>query len=145
MTEAGKQESKHVGAGQTPMCESWKILTLPWLFGRALRYGSEKERFPCWCVLMRLELVGPATACLAVDLERRDYLLQLLSSLLPPPNATFIKGTGDFGSVSPSSQSGCFGVKVAPDSTDTEQTPSHISRSEGGVRGVCFTQSSWQQ
>lgn len=103
MTEAGKQESKHVGAGQTPMCESWKILTLPWLFGCALRYGSEKGRFPCWCVLMRLELVGPATACLPVDLERRDYLLQLLSSLLLPPNATFIKGTGDIGFVSPSS------------------------------------------
>lgn len=47
--------------------------------GSALLYGSEKERFPCWFLLIRLELVGPAIACLVVDLERRDYLLQLLS------------------------------------------------------------------
>lgn len=82
--------------------------------------------------------MGPATACLAVDLERRDYLLQLLSSLLPPPNATFIKGTGDIGSVSPSSRSGCLGVKVAPKSTDTEQNPSKISRRERRVFYTIF-------
>lgn len=74
------------------MCESWEILTLPWLFGCVLRYGSEEERFPCWCVLMRLDSVGPATACLPVDLERRDYLLQLLSSLLPPLMPPLLKG-----------------------------------------------------
>lgn len=55
-----------------------------WRTGCTLQYGSEKKRFPCWCVLIRLELVGPATACLMADLERRDYLLQLLSSLMPP-------------------------------------------------------------
>lgn len=44
-------------------------------------YGSWKKLFPCWCVLIRLELVRPAAACLVVDLERRDYLLQLLSCL----------------------------------------------------------------
>lgn len=68
-----------------------KVLTLKRLaggLGARWQYGSEKERFPCWCMLIRLELVGPATACLMVDLERRDYLLQLLSCkllLLMPP------------------------------------------------------------
>lgn len=54
--------------------------------------GSEKERFPCWCVLIGPELAGPATACLLVDLERRDYLLQLLSSLLPLLMPPLLKG-----------------------------------------------------
>lgn len=76
-----------------------------------LQYGPEKERFPCWCVLIRLELVGPATACLMADLERRDYLLQLLSFPAASPNATFIKGTGDAGAISHSSQIGLFGGK----------------------------------
>lgn len=49
-----------------------------------LQYGLRKERFPCWCVLIRLELAGPATACLMADLERQDYLLQLLPPLMSP-------------------------------------------------------------
>lgn len=28
-----KQEPKHVGAGQTPECGGWKVLTLKWLAG----------------------------------------------------------------------------------------------------------------
>lgn len=60
--------------------------------GCALLYGSEKQRFPCWCVLIRLELLGPAIACLVVDLERGDYLPQLLSSLLPRLMPLLLKG-----------------------------------------------------
>lgn len=47
-------------------------------------------------MLIRLVLAGPATACLLVDLERRDYLLLPAAS----SNATFITQTDDTGSVS---------------------------------------------
>lgn len=76
------------------------MLTLKCLVGEVyvcvcvclLFYGFERERFPSWCVLIRLELVGPAIACLIVDLERQDYLLQLLSSLLPLLMPPLLKG-----------------------------------------------------
>jgi len=49
-------------------------------------------------VLIRLELVGPATACLMADLER----LPSPAAPVPAtsPNATFIKGTGVTGTMS---------------------------------------------
>ena len=106
--ETGKQEPKHVGAGRKPQVgglESINPETAGWRSGCALQHGSEKQRFPCWCMLIRLEWAGPATACLVADLERRDYLLQLLSSpllLLMPP---LLKGQ-DAGSIPHSSQLG---------------------------------------
>lgn len=107
-------------------------------------YGSWKKWFPCWCVLIRLELVGPATACLVVDLERRDYLLQLLSSLLPPPNATVIKVTDDTGSVSHSSQLGSLVLRcVQPTghwAESKQDRPGDTERCES----LSFTQCSWQ-
>lgn len=60
---------------------------------------SEKERFPCWCVLIRLELAGPATACLLA--WPGETGLPSPAALLPPTSScvTFNKGTGHTGSI----------------------------------------------
>lgn len=67
--------------------------TVSWRTGRALQRESEEEIVPCWCILIRPELVGPATTGLLADLERRDYPLQPLPPPGASPNGTFIKGT----------------------------------------------------
>lgn len=49
MTEAGKQELKHVEAGQTPKCGVWKVLTLEWLdgdLGVCCNMGLRRRDFP---------------------------------------------------------------------------------------------------
>lgn len=94
--EAGAEACWSWSKPQVWRLESINPATAGWRTGCALQYGSEKERFPCWCVLIRLELVGPATACLMPDLERRDYLLQLLSSLLPLLMPPLLKGQVTF-------------------------------------------------
>lgn len=80
------------------MLESINPETAGWKTRYALH--SEKERFPCWCVLIRLELVGPATACLLA--WPGETGLPSPAALLPPtsPYVTFNKGTGDTGSFS---------------------------------------------
>lgn len=47
--EAGKQEPKHVGAGQNPKCGSWKVLTLQRLAGELgvrCNMGLRRKDFP---------------------------------------------------------------------------------------------------
>ena len=69
-------------------------------------------------MLITLELVGPATACLMADLER----LPSPAAPIPAacPNTTFIKETGDTGTVRHLSQ---LDSKVCHNQLDVEGDP----------------------
>lgn len=125
-TEAGKQEPKHVGAGQTPKCGGWKVLTLHWLSGElGVRWVWEGKISLLVCV----NWARVSRACYSLSAGwPGEKGLPSPAALLPAasPNATFIKGTSDTGSVSQLFTFGLIGNKARHNRLDREQSHSQI-------------------
>ena len=137
-TEAGKQEPKRVGAGQTPKCGGWKVLTLHWLSGElGVRWVWEGKISLLVCV----NWARVSRACYSLSAGwPGETGLPSPAALLPAasPNATFIKGTSDTGSVSHSSHSGWLVIRpVTTDWAERRVTVRYVKRQWNYRR--CYT------